>query len=612
MKNFTLTLMFICTLFFNSFSQPGFTSNLLFVAKLEGDQEVPPISTSAVGEASFALNAAHDSLCINVTVKGLSGPLTGAHIHEGRTGGIGPVVIDLTNNIEGSRISTVITAPDLNSAFISKLMNGDYYINVHTAANPGGEIRGPIVLEADYPFLASLDGSKEVPAVATNGTGLVTFDLSRSVISLRIRGNFQNLTGPITGIHLHAANPDTTGPVVEDLMSGLNGNRLDINVDPTAYLSDLMNGRIYINVHTLLNPNGEIRAQVLKQRGLVFDAVIDGQQEVPPVSTPGFGVGMMWVNSDADSLWYDFLVDSLSSSVTSAHFHKAAMGTSGGVEVDLTSGINGNRLSGVVSPLPSGFIDESLMGNIYVNFHTGTNPGGEIRGQMMRYAREGFTYIIDGGQVVPSNTGTAVGSGIASIDRDADNLHFRMIVTGLTDTITDARFYNASSGSTGNAIFDLNPYFTHSSVDDAAFNYWLNTAGFDSANVNMFLNDQVYVSVSTSQFPNGEVRGQVIQGGVCKTIITSVHAAVPLSFDFSAYPNPNSDGLVNVSFTGIENGNGNFELSDISGRRIYSQDIPVFSGENKFQLPLNVQSGIYLLKFSIGQNDQIVTRIIKQ
>src|SRR4051812_23725019 len=124
MKKFTFLIICSALIFAgNLFAQSGFTNKLLFVAKLVGEQEVPPNTTTAIGEASFALNSTRDSLCINVTTKGLSGAITGAFINEGHVGGTGAVVVDLTNNTVGNRISTIITVPVLNNLFIANLLN---------------------------------------------------------------------------------------------------------------------------------------------------------------------------------------------------------------------------------------------------------------------------------------------------------------------------------------------------------------------------------------------------------------------------------------------------------------------------------------------------------
>src|SRR5205085_8333601 len=118
-------------------------------------------------------------------------------------------------------------------------------------------------------------------------------------------------------------------------------------------------------------------------------------------------------------------------------------------------------------------------------------------------------------QETPATSSSAVGTGIASIDRDADNLHFRMIVGGLSGPVVSAHFHDGLAGQPGLVIFDLTPYFTLTGTDDGAFNYWMKSAGFDSSKVYLFLNNQVYVNIHTALFPNGEVRGQVLHSGTC-------------------------------------------------------------------------------------------------
>jgi hypothetical protein len=76
-------------------------SHLLFTARMDGAQEVPAITTTASGVASFSLNGTRDTLCINVSLQGLSGPVNGIHIHEGLPGVNGDVILDLTPFISG-------------------------------------------------------------------------------------------------------------------------------------------------------------------------------------------------------------------------------------------------------------------------------------------------------------------------------------------------------------------------------------------------------------------------------------------------------------------------------------------------------------------------------
>jgi hypothetical protein len=118
----------------------GTMSNMMGGHKvnLTGAEEVPPVSTSAKGEGSFNIGS-DGSVKGSVSTTGLQG--TAAHIHQGAKGQNGPVIVPLTKN------GDTYTAPDgakLNEAQMSAYKAGNLYVNVHSAANKGGEIRAQI------------------------------------------------------------------------------------------------------------------------------------------------------------------------------------------------------------------------------------------------------------------------------------------------------------------------------------------------------------------------------------------------------------------------------------------------------------------------------------
>ena len=106
---------------------------------LVGDQEVPPVKSAGVGTGMINVGA-DMSVRGSVTTTGITG--TAAHIHEGATGNNGPVVIALTKN--GNTYAVPAGAMLTGEQFASVLA-GNLYVNVHTAANPDGELRGQLV-----------------------------------------------------------------------------------------------------------------------------------------------------------------------------------------------------------------------------------------------------------------------------------------------------------------------------------------------------------------------------------------------------------------------------------------------------------------------------------
>ena len=107
--------------------------------KLTGDQEVPPVNTQAVGSGRITV-AADGSVSGSIAVAGLA--VTMAHIHLGAVGKNGPVIIPLTKTGDG--VWSVPPGARLTSEQLQSYQAGDLYVNVHTEANKGGEIRAQL------------------------------------------------------------------------------------------------------------------------------------------------------------------------------------------------------------------------------------------------------------------------------------------------------------------------------------------------------------------------------------------------------------------------------------------------------------------------------------
>lgn len=126
-----------------------------FTATLSGANERPNANTStATGTATVTLT--QSSLTFSISVTGLTSP-TAAHIHVGKASVSGGIILGLTpatpptGSFTGVFNSGTVSASDLAGAAVSLaslaalIRNGDAYINVHTVALPGGEIRGQLV-----------------------------------------------------------------------------------------------------------------------------------------------------------------------------------------------------------------------------------------------------------------------------------------------------------------------------------------------------------------------------------------------------------------------------------------------------------------------------------
>lgn len=120
----------------------GDFTNLSYIAELSGANEVPPVDTAAGGLGSFTYNMDTKELSYEISVADITG-ITAAHIHAAPAGSNGGVLFPVFNGTGSFPVSGSVT---LDMAQQALLVNGGLYVNVHTSANPGGEIRGQILL----------------------------------------------------------------------------------------------------------------------------------------------------------------------------------------------------------------------------------------------------------------------------------------------------------------------------------------------------------------------------------------------------------------------------------------------------------------------------------
>jgi hypothetical protein len=128
-----------------------------FTAQLSGDQQVPPIQTSASGTAWF--KPMQDNIWFKVNVTDIQG-ITMAHIHSGKQGENGPPIVPLyksdspSQQMSGILAKGNITADTFQGPMAGKqitdlvtaMQNGETYVNIHTQQNPDGEIRGQLMI----------------------------------------------------------------------------------------------------------------------------------------------------------------------------------------------------------------------------------------------------------------------------------------------------------------------------------------------------------------------------------------------------------------------------------------------------------------------------------
>jgi len=356
-------------------------------ALLTGDQEVPPVNTTAVGVGRFALSNDLATLSYTVAVTDIMN-ITAAHLHTAQPGQNGGVAHTLYAGGgpfgPGSPISDILT---FDAQSVLDLISGNYYVNVHTTDSPSGEIRGHVI--GASPFAATLTGDQEVPAVNTDASGKAILAVNDDATKLHYRVMVSDILA-ITAAHIHKAAVGQNGSVIFPLYTGSGDfdedNPISGMLDLTdENIFDLLSGDYYINVHTTENPPGEIRGQIVPYAPAAhYGAQLSGDQEVPPVTTNAYGQGDFTLDSVRDTLHYYVTVSDITN-ITASHIHLGPAGQNGPVVFGLYSG---GGMFDPDHPIGSGVmlnaenLVDLLTGYYYVNVHTTGYPSGEIRGQI--------------------------------------------------------------------------------------------------------------------------------------------------------------------------------------------------------------------------------------
>jgi len=162
-----------------------------YEARLSGANEVPPVTTTATGTFTATLDEAAGTLTWTLSVPAITNA-TAAHIHTGAAGANGGVVLLLFAAPTGSPASTVnvsgtARAADLSGSLagnfaglVTALKAGTLYVNVHTSANAGGEIRAQVTAAAAAPVAAPAktgNGGPDASNSEAGSTGLVAIGL---------------------------------------------------------------------------------------------------------------------------------------------------------------------------------------------------------------------------------------------------------------------------------------------------------------------------------------------------------------------------------------------------------------------------------------------------
>ncbi len=377
----------------------------VFNVVLEGAQEVPSNAATGGGSGTATVDPAANTITLDVSFSGLSSAVTGAHLHGPAARGVNaPVKFSVGT---ASPITNVLNYDEADEAAI---LAGNWYLNVHTTTFPGGELRG------------QLDGGGAAAKslhVAVDGTG------QGSVISLPAG---IDCSASCDASFAHATPVTLTAiPKPGSAFAGWSGACSGTATECAVTMSVLRS----VTATFSLLPT-------------VFDVYLEGAQEVPANASGATGSGTASVDTVANTITLNLTFSGIASAVTGAHLHGPA---ARGVNAPIKSAVA--TTSPITSAVGYDEADEAaiLAGNWYLNVHSATFPGGEIRGQLDGNGRAAKTLTV-------TRTGDAasvgsVTSSPAGIDCGADCAegYAHATVVTLTATAGPSETFNGWGGA---------------------------------------------------------------------------------------------------------------------------------------------------------------------
>jgi len=229
----------------------------VFTAPMSPAQEVPPAASAATGSGFVSLDPVTRKFTARIALTGVAATM--AHIHEGAAGVNGPILFHLTETPAGSGVWVSAADATLTEAQVVTLRAGGLYFNAHSAAFPGGEIRGQIGRHVGF---ARLTGAEEVPPTSSTATGTGTLVIDPMTRAASGSITISGMTATMAHIHLAAAGAN--GPIIVTLIN-TSGNVWAVPANTTLTADQLKaykQGNLYYNAHSLLFPGGEIRGQI--------------------------------------------------------------------------------------------------------------------------------------------------------------------------------------------------------------------------------------------------------------------------------------------------------------------------------------------------------------
>jgi plastocyanin len=503
-------------------------SEAYYHSNLMSSNEIPPIVTPAHGSLFIELNG--DKMVLSGSAKEIASGYTNSHLHLGYAGQSGGVSIALKPSFTDTINKTTVNFLAADNTFtltpnqLVALKAHQLYGNIHSTSYPAGEMRGQVAPVANARFRAYFSGASEPVAVTSQAFGGIFINVVDSVAS--VSGAFSGLESDLAvatrgGAHIHQGMAGRNGGIQYDLKNIVGADKRsgtflkDSNTVKltSANIDDLIARRLYANVHSLNNPGGEMRGQIVPEVQNILLGYFNGMQENRAQLTTGRGNVVAEINGTRLTLSgsAERLLDKINRSGYS-HIHRGYPGQNGPVNVTLAVTHSADSLS-IIYPassngfsLSTGFLDSLRKRQTYVNIHTSRAPGGEIRAQLLGEATGYYHSILAGeGETNPVNT-RGTGGLMAELQTNRN-----VIISGSFANL-DGKWNGGSHihlglpGTNGGVRYNLNVTPSADTLG-GVLSPETNTILFTAGSVDSLRKRAAYGNIHTTKSPGGEIRG---------------------------------------------------------------------------------------------------------
>lgn len=344
-----------------------------FVFTLDEAQAAGGTGTGSLnsGYAVGQLAAGATEFSVTVEHEIPSDSVVDAHIHLGPPGVSGGVEFGFASPVSPVSGTWLVDTLDLRN-----LLRGDLYVNVHSQADPGGEIRGQIQRTPIRWFLPLTEGEADGGSgTGSSATGFCLLELNADMNELTILCE-HDVVDP-TDAHIHLGAPGISGPIQFGFSSPVSPISDSWSLS-AADVDNLLAGDLYVNIHSASFPAGEIRGQV-DQDPIILNIGLSEEQADACIGTGSPAVGQAAVSLKPGGRQMVIEGTHDVADPSAAHVHLGSNCTNGPIQFGFSS---------PASPFAENWylgnedVAAFLRENLYLNIHSTAFPSGEIRGQL--------------------------------------------------------------------------------------------------------------------------------------------------------------------------------------------------------------------------------------